>query len=64
MACDNKFPCPCTEPGCPNHGHCCACIAKHRAKNQLPGCYFTKEGEARLDRSFSFFVQDRADDID
>lgn len=55
--CLNTEPCPCTSD-CPRHGRCCACVAHHRA-NGVPGCFFTKEGEAKKDRSFAAFVKDR-----
>ena len=50
--------CTCTY-ACPRHGHCCACIAHHNAKGEVPGCLFTKEGEARWDRSLAAFLEDR-----
>lgn len=60
MACSsNRLPCACTYTACPRHGHCCACIAQHHAKGEVPGCLFTKEGEARWDRSLAAFIQDR-----
>lgn len=60
MACDNQRPCPCTYPGCPRHGHCCACVAHHRDKEGgIPGCFFTKEGEALWQRDFETFAKDR-----
>ena len=49
--CDNTRPCPCTYP-CPRHGKCCECVAYHRDKEGgVPGCFFSKEGEATWDRS-------------
>ena len=60
MPCDNRRPCPCTYPGCPRHGHCCACVAHHRDKEGgIPGCFFTKEGEALWQRDFETFATDR-----
>jgi len=60
MTCpNNRVPCTCTYVACPRHGHCCACIAHHRAQGEVPGCLFTKEGEARWDRSPRAFWEDR-----
>ena len=50
--------CTCTY-ACPRHGHCCVCIAYHRDRGQFPACLFSKEGEARWDRSFQALCQDR-----
>ncbi len=35
-------------------------IAYHRAKGQIPGCFFSKEGEALYDRSAATFCRDCA----
>jgi hypothetical protein len=51
--------CNCTYPGCPRHGNCCQCVRHHRAKDQLPACYFTAEQEKRYDRSIAFFISCR-----
>jgi Domain of unknown function (DUF6485) len=51
--------CPCTYPGCPRHGNCCQCVSHHRAKDQIPACYFTPEDEKRYDRSVAFFISCR-----
>ena len=55
----NKTACPCTYESCDKRGKCCECVAYHRGKDQLPGCFFTKEGERTYDRSFRFFAKDR-----
>ncbi|MFP5239423.1 MAG: hypothetical protein ACLGQW_06300 [Acidobacteriota bacterium] len=55
----NMADCPCTYPGCPRYGNCCQCVAHHRAKDQLPACYFTKEQEATFNRSIAFFMDCR-----
>lgn len=55
----NAKECTCTYEGCPHHGHCCACVARHRRKGEVPGCLFTKEGEALWDRSLAAFCRDR-----
>ena len=53
-ACPNKEEnlkfCTCTYT-CDKRGVCCECVAYHRAKGQIPGCFFSKEGEASWDRS-------------
>ena len=46
----NMAACTCTYD-CERRGKCCQCVAYHRAKKQLPGCFFTKEGERTYDRS-------------
>lgn len=51
--------CPCTYPDCPRKGLCCECIEHHRAKDQLPACYFSPEAEKTYDRSFARFWQDQ-----
>lgn len=57
--CENKHPCPCTYSGCPHHGKCCDCIAFHNRMGEIPGCLFSKAGEAKWDRSFEAFAKDR-----
>jgi len=49
--------CNCTYEPCSRKGICCECIAYHRSMNELPGCYFSKEGEATYNRSIEFFIQ-------
>ena len=59
MACNNTRPCPCTYD-CPRHGICRACVAHHREHNEgIPGCFFSKEGEALYDRSVKALAKDR-----
>ncbi|NLU49971.1 MAG: hypothetical protein GXX09_06120 [Syntrophomonadaceae bacterium] len=48
--------CTCTYPGCIRKGKCCECVAYHRRKNQLPGCFFPPEIERTYDRSYRRFV--------
>lgn len=56
--CENTRPCPCTYP-CPRHGKCCECVAHHRDREGgVPGCFFTKEGEATYDRSIPALWRD------
>ncbi len=39
MSCPyNQIECPCTKD-CPRHGHCCQCVAHHKAAGtKLPAC--------------------------
>jgi hypothetical protein len=60
-ACPNKAEnlafCTCSY-ACDKRGVCCECVAYHRKKGQIPGCFFTKEGEATWDRSVQHFCKD------
>ena len=56
--CANKVKCNCTYP-CPRKGKCCECVAYHRRRNELPGCYFTKKGEASYDRSVAKYLEEK-----
>jgi len=40
---ENLKDCTCTYQ-CPRRGLCCECVAHHRAKNQIPGCFFQRRG--------------------
>jgi hypothetical protein len=55
----NSASCPCTYNSCPRKGICCECIAYHRASNEIPGCYFSREQERVYDRSIEFFIKSR-----
>ncbi len=55
----NTKGCTCTYKNCPHHGHCCACVARHRRAGEVPGCFFTEIGEALWDRSYAAFCMDR-----
>ncbi len=60
MACANVKECACTVEGCPRHAKCCECVAYHRDhEGGVPGCFFTKQGEALHDRSFEALLKDR-----
>lgn len=48
--------CTCTYD-CAKRGMCCECVAYHRAKGQIPGCFFSKAGEATYDRSVANFCR-------
>ncbi len=52
----NRASCPCTYP-CSTKGKCCECVAYHRERRELPGCYFTKEAEATWDRSIENYMR-------
>ena len=54
---DNLKKCTCTYTPCSNKGVCCDCLSYHLKNRQLPGCCFTKEGEATYDRSFEMFAK-------
>ena len=56
----NAASCTCTYDGCPRRGKCCECVTYHRAKEQLPGCFFSKEGEKSYDRSYQHFIADNS----
>lgn len=49
--------CTCTYP-CDKRGNCCACVTYHRKSGQVPGCFFTKKGEATHDRSIAALARD------
>jgi hypothetical protein len=51
--------CTCTYPGCSRHGKCCECVAYHRASGEVPGCFFSPEGERTYDRSVEALARDR-----
>lgn len=56
---ENLKNCLCTYPTCPRKGICCECVRHHRKKEELPGCYFSKEAEKTYDRSIEKFIQNR-----
>jgi len=53
----NLESCRCTYPGCPHHGICCLCVRNHRDRGELPGCFFTEEGERTWDRSVRNYLK-------
>lgn len=55
----NKAGCACTYEPCSRKGACCDCVAYHRAGGELPGCFFTPEGERSYDRSVENFIRDQ-----
>jgi hypothetical protein len=50
--------CTCTYEPCSKKGKCCECVAYHRARKELPGCFFSKEAEKTYDRSIKRFLMD------
>jgi len=52
--------CTCTYVGCDKRGNCCRCVTYHRQRNELPGCFFSAEGERSYDRSLTHFLKDRS----
>lgn len=54
----NLKDCTCTY-SCNKRGLCCECVAYHRSAGQIPGCFFSKEGEATYDRSVSALCADQ-----
>jgi len=53
----NLNACACTY-SCERRGKCCQCVAYHRSRNELPGCFFSKEKERTYDRSTELFVRE------
>lgn len=51
----NAQNCTCTY-SCSKRGLCCECVAYHRSKKEIPGCFFPSEGEKTWDRSVKNFV--------
>ena len=42
---ETKKHCTCTYTACDKRGNCCKCVAYHQKKGEIPGCFFTPEGE-------------------
>jgi hypothetical protein len=57
MHCDSKTTCTCTA-NCVRHGKSCECVEYHRKKHQVPGCFFSTEGEKSYDRSIENLYRD------
>lgn len=53
----NLAACTCTYQ-CERKGKCCLCVAYHRERKQVPGCFFSPEGEKTYDRSIRKFLED------
>ena len=60
MSCQHNLSmnCSCTYP-CSRHGKCCECLAYHQQAGEFPACFFSKQAEARYDRSFEALQKDR-----
>ena len=60
MSCQNNcaMKCPCTYP-CSKNGKCCECVAYHQRMGEFPACFFSKQAEARYDRSYEALIKDR-----
>ncbi|MGE5398262.1 MAG: DUF6485 family protein [Chitinophagales bacterium] len=55
---NNIKKCNCTYEPCSRKGMCCQCVEYHRKRNELPGCYFSKETERSYERSIrAYFAQ-------
>ncbi len=62
MACastQSKAHCTCTYTSCSRHGNCCQCVVYHRDRGEMPGCFFTADGERSYDRSLANFRKDQ-----
>jgi len=53
----NLEKCTCTYPHCERKGLCCECVAYHRERGELPGCFFPPEVERTYDRSIEAFIR-------
>lgn len=54
----NKKICTCTYEPCSKKGICCKCIEYHKSHGEIPGCFFSPEGERTYDRSIENFIRD------
>lgn len=52
--------CTCTYTACDKRGNCCKCVQYHQRQGEIPGCFFTPEGERSYDRSLANFIKDRS----
>ncbi len=53
----NLKDCTCTYTSCEKRGKCCLCVAYHRKRNEIPGCFFKPQAERVYDRSIRFFIE-------
>ena len=53
---ENLKHCTCTYP-CSKKGICCDCVAAHRDRGEIPGCFFPPEAEKTYDRSIEYFIE-------
>ncbi|HHP50769.1 MAG TPA: hypothetical protein ENM97_02615 [Moorella mulderi] len=49
--------CTCTYAYCEKKGLCCECVAYHRSRGEIPGCFFPPEAEKTYDRSLENFIR-------
>ncbi|RKY39267.1 MAG: hypothetical protein DRP75_02590 [Candidatus Omnitrophota bacterium] len=54
---ENKLRCNCTYEPCARKGICCECIRYHRAKGEMPACFFPPDIERSYDRSIRRFIE-------
>jgi Domain of unknown function (DUF6485) len=52
----NKKNCNCTYP-CSRKGVCCECLSYHKARDELPACFFSSDDERTYDRSIDAFIK-------
>lgn len=50
----NKKSCTCSY-SCSKRGMCCECVAFHRERGEIPGCFFSERSEQTYDRSIEYF---------
>ena len=55
----SKSHCTCTYTSCEKRGNCCKCVEYHQKKGEIPGCFFTRDGERTYDRSIRNLIADR-----
>lgn len=51
----NKVSCTCSYSSCGKRGLCCDCVAYHRDRGEIPGCFFSETSEKTYDRSIKYF---------
>jgi len=53
---ENAKSCTCSYESCSKRGLCCECVAYHRSKQEIPGCFFPPAAEKTWDRSIKNFI--------
>ncbi len=53
----NLESCGCTYLSCSNRGKCCQCVRNHRDRGEIPGCFFSVEGEKTYNRTVENLVK-------
>ncbi len=51
--------CTCSYEPCSRKGICCECVAYHRDRGEIPGCFFSPEAEKSYDRSVTAFIRSK-----